>query len=137
MVVESEQLSAYSVNSRSAEPEVLGRTDVRPRGRWSAYEVQSGFVKDRLPGWFSPEMRVDRQLLANLRQVVQQLERDGVENKPAEALMAQVIFLCYLEQLCTTARQAQEFSSPQPFAECFDMPKSAKGGDCDCVSASN
>jgi len=98
MVVDPDQLAAYSVNSRSAEPEVISRANVDRRGRWSAYEVQSGFVKDRLPQWFSPDERVDQRLLANLRQVVQRLERDGLKNKHAEALMAQVIFLCYLEQ---------------------------------------
>jgi hypothetical protein len=45
-----------------------------------------------------PDERVDQRLLVNLREVVQRLERGGLSDKQAEALMAQVIFLCYLEQ---------------------------------------
>lgn len=98
LVVDSDYLTAYSVNSRDAEPEALGHTSVDRSGQWSAYEIQSGFVNDRLPQWFSPDERVDQRLLVNLREVVQRLERSGLNDKQAEALMAQVIFLCYLEQ---------------------------------------
>ena len=98
LVLDPEGLTAYAVNNRGAEPDVLQKTDVEPRGYWSAYEVQAGFIKDRLSDWFSPEERVDQRLLINLRQVVRQLTRDGLTDSQAEALMAQVIFLCYLEQ---------------------------------------
>jgi len=98
LVVDPEALTAYSVTDREAEPDMLPRADVARRGSWSAYEVQSGFIKDRLSDWFSPDARVDQRLLANLRQVVKSLLRDGLNETQAEALMAQVIFLCYLEQ---------------------------------------
>ncbi len=98
LVVDPEALAAYSVTDREAEPDTLPRRDVVRRGSWSAYEVQSGFIKDRLSDWFSPEARVDQRLLANLRLVVKALVKDGLNETQAEALMAQVIFLCYLEQ---------------------------------------
>ena len=98
LVLDPEGLTAYAVNDRDAEPDLLARTDVGRRGRWSAYEVQSGFINDRLSSWFSPEERVDQRLLANLQQVVKQLTKEGLADSQAEALMAQVIFLCYLEQ---------------------------------------
>lgn len=98
LVVSAQSLAAYSVTDREAEPDTLPRADIARRGSWSAYEVQSGFIKDRLSDWFSPDARVDQRLLANLRQVVKALVRDGVGETAAEALMAQVIFLCYLEQ---------------------------------------
>ncbi|MBY3123219.1 HsdM family class I SAM-dependent methyltransferase [Rhizobium laguerreae] len=98
LVLEPEGLTAYSVSDRDAEPDILPTDDVHPRGNWSAYEIQSGFIRDRLTSWFSPEARVDQRLLANLRQVVKQIEKDGLSGNQAEALMAQVIFLCYLEQ---------------------------------------
>lgn len=98
IVVDPNMLSAYSVTDRTAEPDTLPRSEVVRRGSWSAYEVQSGFIKDRLSDWFLPEARVDQRLLANLRQVVKALVNDGLNAKQAEALMAQVIFLCYLEQ---------------------------------------
>ncbi|HBO4218290.1 TPA: N-6 DNA methylase [Pseudomonas aeruginosa] len=98
IVVDSESLAAYSVSDRDAEPDRLINSDASRDGHWSAFEVQSGFIKDRLSDWFSPEERVDQRLLANLRAVVKKLGRDGLTESQAEALMAQVIFLCYLEQ---------------------------------------
>src|SRR5690606_31539577 len=83
---------------RTAAPDFLQHDDIVRRGFWSAYEVQSGFIKDRLSGWFAPEARVDQRLLANLRNVVGTLIRAELKPTEAEALMAQVIFLCYLEQ---------------------------------------
>lgn len=98
LVVDEEVLSAYSVNEREAEPDTLLRANVVARGAWSAYEVQSGFIKDRLSDWFKPEARVDQRLLVNLRDVVRALIKADLNATEAEALMAQVIFLCYLEQ---------------------------------------
>lgn len=98
IVLDPDGLTAYAVNDRDAEPDTLSRAEADQRGSWSAYEVQSGFIKDRLSDWFSPERRVDQRLLGNLREVVKQLTRDGLNDSQAEVLMAQVIFLCYLEQ---------------------------------------
>ena len=98
LVLDSDQVTAYAVNDRTAEPDLLPKMAASERGRWSAYEVQSGFIKDRLSDWFVPDERVDRRLLANLREVVKLLTKRGLSNSQAEALMAQVIFLCYLEQ---------------------------------------
>ncbi|MCP3998141.1 MAG: N-6 DNA methylase [bacterium] len=98
IVIDPEQLSAFSVNDRCAEPDILMQDQIRRHGRWTAHEIQSGFVKDRLSHWFLPEGRVDRRLLANLRSVVKRLMRAGLTATEAETLMAQVIFICYLEQ---------------------------------------
>lgn len=98
LVLAPNALAAYCVNNREAEPDTLLQSNVAARGAWSAYEIQSGFIKDRLSEWFSPEARVDQRLLINLRDVVKALVRAGLNTTQAEALMAQVIFLCYLEQ---------------------------------------
>jgi N-6 DNA Methylase len=98
LVIGTENLAAYSVNDRQAEPDTLARSEIAARGAWSAYEAQSGFIKDRLSEWFEPEARVDQRLLANLREVVKALVKANLSATEAEALMAQVIFLCYLEQ---------------------------------------
>lgn len=98
LVIDSDQLTAYAVSDRNAVPDTLVRDQVDRHGLWSAYEVQSSFIKDRLSNWFSPDERVDQRLLANLHHVVKLLEKDGLSDSQAEALMAQVIFLCYLEQ---------------------------------------
>jgi hypothetical protein len=100
LVLDRETLTAYSLNDRDAEPDTLTHSEINRSGNWSAYEVQSGFIKDRLSSWFTPDERVDQRLLTNLREVVKRLakEKDGLSDSEAEALMAQVIFLCYLEQ---------------------------------------
>jgi hypothetical protein len=98
LVLDPDRLAAYSVNSREAEPEIISSSEINREGRWSAFEVQSGFIKDRLSNWFEPDSRVDRRLLANLHAAVQQLSKAGISIGRAEALMAQVVFLCYLEQ---------------------------------------
>lgn len=98
LVLDKEGLTAYALNNRDAEPDSLSRSKASPRGNWSAYEVHSGFIKDRLSGWFMPHQRVDQRLLTNLREVVKRLTKAGLSASEAEALMAQVIFLCYLEQ---------------------------------------
>jgi hypothetical protein len=98
LVIDPDKASAYSVSNRTAEPDVLLYAETSRYKRWSAYEVQSGFIKDRLSSWFDPNERVDQRLLKNLREVVKHLVTDGLSATKAEALMAQVIFLCYLEQ---------------------------------------
>ena len=98
LVLDGDRASVYSVGNKEADADELPIHDASAAGNWSAYEVQSGFIKDRLSDWFTPSERVDQRLLANLRAVVKDLVRDGLSDNQAEALMAQVIFLCYLEQ---------------------------------------
>jgi hypothetical protein len=98
LVIDPEAASAYSVLNRTAKPDILPYSHASRHKRWSAYEVQSGFIKDRLPNWFDPNERVDQRLLSNLREVVKLLVADGLTATKAEALIAQIIFLCYLEQ---------------------------------------
>ena len=98
LVADSVRLLAFSVNDRESEPDILEESEVERYGRWSAHEVHSGFIQDRLPDWFTPEKRVDRRLLTNLRALVKQLSQSGLALHTAEAITAQVIFLCYLQQ---------------------------------------
>ena len=98
LVADSARLFAFSVNDRQSEPDILEESHAERYGRWSAHEVRSGFVRDRLSDWFTSEKRVDRRLLANLRLLVKQLSQSGLAPDAAEAITAQVIFLCYLEQ---------------------------------------
>jgi Eco57I restriction-modification methylase len=98
LVLDPEQLTAYSVANRTTSTEILRPSEADRYGRWSAYEIQSGFIKDRLSSWFDPDERVDQRLLRNLREVVRQLTRGNLTTTQSEALMAQVIFVCYLEQ---------------------------------------
>jgi hypothetical protein len=103
LIIDPDSVAAYSVSDRDAAPEVVARSQASGRSHWSAYEVQSGFIRDRLSSWFSPDERVDQRLLANLRSVVKELIKAGLNANQSEALMAQVIFLCYLEQRAIVA----------------------------------
>ena len=98
LVLDEAQLEAYSVLAREAKPERLHIQDASENSIWSAAELNSGFVRDRLPDWFSREQQVDQRLLNNLHATITQLQKHDLDRAEAEVLMAQVIFLSYLEQ---------------------------------------
>lgn len=98
IILKQQHLSAMSVLDRQADPEKVTYQQAATQGLWSATEFKTGFVYDRCPEWFTPDNRVDRRLLNNLHEVVKRLRSCDMQSGAAEALMAQVIFLCYLEQ---------------------------------------
>lgn len=71
--------------------------EARRFGPFSIADIQSGEVFTRHPGWFAAENRVDRKLLSNLSVIVQALDTDGLGKTNAQLLMAQVMFVAYLE----------------------------------------
>jgi len=90
-------LTAHSILRPEDSPERVFFDEVSETGRWSPYDIDTSNVQQRLPRWFEPECRVDRRLLKNLTDVVGLLEREELSRENAEALMAQVIFVRYLE----------------------------------------
>jgi hypothetical protein len=66
-------------------------------GQFSLAEVASSEVQRRLPKWFSPTDRVDKQLLRNLGLAVDQLVKTGLAQSAAQGLLGQVLFISYLE----------------------------------------
>ena len=66
-------------------------------GAWSAKDIQSGDVAQRVPAWFSTEQRVDHHLLNNLGAAVQLLREQGLSRDAAQYLIGQVFFVSYLE----------------------------------------
>jgi hypothetical protein len=98
IIIRRKDLEAYSIQKAGTdEPDVLRLDEARPAGLWSALEFETDGVQERLPDWFKPERRVDRRLLANLGEAIRALRTQGVDEATAQALMAQAIFVSYLE----------------------------------------
>jgi hypothetical protein len=97
VAIDGNSLSAYSILRPEDSPETLRLEEASETGRWSPYDIDTSNVQQRLPRWFEPDRRVDRRLLKNLTDVVTLLEGEGLSRPIAEALMAQVIFVRYLE----------------------------------------
>lgn len=72
--------------------------DARDTGIFSRADMQSGGLFVRHPNWFNPNARVDQDLLRNLGQIVSDLtEQFGLQKLDAQYLMAQTLFVSYLE----------------------------------------
>lgn len=76
---------------------VIAPNEASPTGRFSVADVQSGDIYKRHSDWFEAESRVDRKLLSNIDAAVQALVKNGLEKKSAQLLMAQILFVAYLE----------------------------------------
>lgn len=123
LVLHSNELCAYSVpKSKSAGAlDRIERAEARPDGYWSAGEIQSSEVQRRLSDWFDPNRRVDRDLLRQLGIAVAQLT--GGDAPPiarqlqAQMLLAQVLFISYLEHRRIVGEEYRAEHSLRPFHE--------------------
>ena len=97
LTVGPDQATALPVVSRSLPGETLAFSDASATGPFSRADVQSGEVFVARPTWFAAEGRVDRVLLENLQVMVRELEAHGLSKIDAQLLMAQVMFVSYLE----------------------------------------
>lgn len=97
LTVGPDQATAMPVVSRSLPGETLALSEASPTGPFSRADVQSGEVFVSRPTWFAPEGRVDRVLLENLQVMVRELEDHGLSKIDAQMLLAQVMFVSYLE----------------------------------------
>ena len=85
--------------------EHLRLDNVRRDGPFSASDVVSARLTNRMPEWFDQDERVDHRLLDNISAAVRSLTAhgfDGVEKEPArkqlaEFLMGEILFVSYLE----------------------------------------
>ncbi|MCL1860134.1 MAG: hypothetical protein FWG52_01180 [Proteobacteria bacterium] len=113
MVVDASGLIAYPP-TKKIRPERLAISQASANGLFSAAEIRSGEVQQRLPTWFKPENRVDRQLLNDLGETVRQLEGYGYGRDVAQTLMGQVLFVSYLEHrriVSDTYRQKRQVAA--------------------------
>lgn len=66
-------------------------------GHFSAAEIRSSAISDRLPKWFDVKSRVDRKLLENISIAIVSIAKQGMSEQHAQVLMGQVLFVSYLE----------------------------------------
>jgi hypothetical protein len=103
VILDPRQASAFTIPKWRLQPapDRLARGAARPDGEWSAAEVQSSELQQRLHEWFDPSRRVDRQLLRNLSAAVTALTTGSTPliatQLKAQMLLAQVLFISYLE----------------------------------------
>lgn len=97
MVVNDTGLTAYPLPKRLKPAPTLKASQATLFGFFSAAEICSGEIQQRLPNWFKPEACVDRQLLKNLTETVTLLQSTGHTRDVAQTLMGQVLFISYLE----------------------------------------
>lgn len=113
MVVSDAGLTAYPL-AKQLKPVTLKASQANDSGTFSAADIYSGEVLQRLPKWFKPDGRVDRQLLKNLKDTVERLEVCGHKQEVAQTLMGQVLFISYLEHrhvVSDTYRKKRRVSS--------------------------
>lgn len=114
LTVQQDNLYAMPSALRDAVPEVLSFNEAYPFGAFSSADIQSGELFNRYPTWFSPEKKVDHTLLKNLSLVVGDLTELGIEKLKAQILMAQLMFIAYLEHrgiVGETYRTSRDVSS--------------------------
>lgn len=97
MVVSDKGLTAYPMARKLKPAATLQASQASANGPFSAAEIRSSEVRQRLPKWFKPEARVDRQLLKNLKDTVVLLEEGNHSRDVAQTLMGQALFISYLE----------------------------------------
>lgn len=97
MVVSDAGLTAYPLARKLKPSTPLKPSQANLYGPFSAADIRSNEIQQRLPKWFKPEARVDRQLLKNLKDTVLQLESCEHSRDIAQTLMGQVLFISYLE----------------------------------------
>lgn len=97
LVVDDTHALAAPTSLPDASFEQIEFQQARPFGEFSEADIQSGEVFARHASWFAPENRVDRQLLSNLQVIVDALIKEGLHKSAAQLLMAQVMFVAYLE----------------------------------------
>lgn len=102
LVCTSTSVVPVPVVPKRAAGAAVSLTDARRDGPLSCADIQSGDVRERYPDWFRQEERVDRKLLANLRETVRRLTEDrpkgaALSRDDAQYLVGQVLFISYLE----------------------------------------
>ncbi|WP_165456958.1 HsdM family class I SAM-dependent methyltransferase [Agrobacterium cavarae] len=103
LVCDDLTLNAFAIPKIDESPaaETVKKTEIRSGGPWSAAEIQSSEVQQRLSDWFDPIRRVDRQLIRQLGSAVTSLTRGKkpliASDAQAKMLLAQIMFISYLE----------------------------------------
>lgn len=97
LAVDDSQAIVAPVAMPGANVCTLSFEQARRFGEFSSADIQSGEVFNRHSDWFAAENRVDRILLSNLSFIVEALGSEDLDKINAQLLMAQVMFVAYLE----------------------------------------
>ncbi|SEB46442.1 DNA methylase [Pseudomonas marginalis] len=97
IVMDDSSLTAYPPAKNVPVGTTLSAKEAITTGYFSLAEISSSDVQRRLPKWFSPGDRVDRQLLKNLGLAIEQLTKVHVARAAAQGLLGQILFISYLE----------------------------------------
>lgn len=97
VVVRGNQASFYPAPRVLAPARPLSLEDASVDGPFSAAEIASGSIYQRLPSWFERKYRVDRVLQENLSASVEALKKLGLGIEQAQLLLGKCIFVAYLE----------------------------------------
>lgn len=136
LVLHDAELRAYSVPKwkKDIGYDRVPRDEAKVDGLWSAGEIQSSDVQQRLSDWFDPHLRVDRDLLRQLSVAVTQLtagERPPVAYQlQAQMLLAQVLFISYLEHRDIVGTEYRELHCLELFQ---DLVAARKGAAIDAL----
>jgi hypothetical protein len=80
------------------EPSAIQKRDkLSAKSPYTAYGVESAALLEAHPDWFSASGRVDQHLLENLKHAVKKLQPHVGSQKDTQYLLAQVLFVSYLE----------------------------------------
>lgn len=123
LVVNIDQVLALPAGRRALEPEKIEWDQLNTSGPYSCRGIQSGELFRRHKDWFEPEDRVDEQLLENLKLIVEKLVGYGLLKVDAQYLMAQVLFISYLEHRNIVGdqyRSKHNLKSFELLVECAD-----------------
>ncbi len=131
LVLDEGEAKAFSIPKwqRHQTPNIVKRDEARLDGNWSASEVQSSDLQKRLHEWFDPSRRVDRHLLRQLSLSVTAMtngERPLIKSQlEAQMLLAQVLFVSYLEHRGIVGNDYRELHGLKSLAELISQQHGA------------
>jgi len=97
LVLTDDEAICCPVNNVAYEADSLTYTNASNKGNFSKRDIDSGDIFERHPDWFSADEKVDQKLLKNLHIVISKLQSYQVIKNDAQYLMAQVLFVSYLQ----------------------------------------
>lgn len=97
IAIEGSRAKAMPVRRLKRAEQLLQLASATADSAFSAAEIRSSNLSQRLPAWFDVKNRVDRKLLENLTAAVSQLQGTGLPHHLAQVLVGQIMFIGYLE----------------------------------------
>ena len=136
LVLHAHELRAYSIPKwkKSQSYDSVPQEQAAIDGKWSAGEIQSSELQQRLSDWFDPQLRVDRDLLRQLSVAVTQLTSGPIppiaRQLEAQMLLAQVLFISYLEHRDIVGAEYRKQHSLETF---HSLVKARNGASIDAL----